>query len=81
MELSSQLSAIAAGQPWYDIDLLREGAALFSALSLDHMALEEALIYPEVQARLRPAERREMGREMAARRRAERSAKTQEGSA
>jgi len=40
----------------------------FTALSYDHIALEEVCIYPEARARLRPGERHEMGREMAARR-------------
>jgi len=73
MELSPQLDAIACGQTWFDIDVLKEGAAVFSALSADHIALEEALIYPEARARLGTVERREMGREMAARRRAARA--------
>ena len=73
MDLSPHLEAIAAGQPWYDVKVLREGGAAFSALSLDHIELEESLIYPEARARLHSDERRAMGREMAARRRAERA--------
>ena len=73
MELSPQIDAIACGHPWYDLDMLREGVAVFTALSQDHIALEEALIYPEARARLQAAERRAMGREMAARRRAQRA--------
>ena len=72
MEISPHLDAIASGQSWYDLDVLREGVAVFTALSRDHIALEESCLYPEVQSRLRPAERREMGREMATRRRAAR---------
>ena len=72
MELAPQIDAVACGQTWFDIDLLKEGAAVFSALSADHIALEESLIYPEARARLGAGERREMGREMAARRRAAR---------
>ena len=75
MELSPHLDAIATGQSWYDLDVLREGAEIFIALSRDHIALEEALVYPQARARLRPGEQLEMGREMAARRRAERAAK------
>jgi len=74
MELSPHLDAIACGQSWYDVDLLREGVQVFIELSRDHIALEESCLYPEVQSRLRPGERREMGREMAARRRAVRKA-------
>ena len=68
MELSPHLDAIAGGQSWYDVDLLREGTEVFTALSRDHIALEEACIYPEARARLGDRERREMDREMAARR-------------
>ena len=73
MELAPQLDAVANGQTWFDIDMLKEGVAVFSALSADHIALEESLIYPEARARLGSVERREMGREMAARRRAARA--------
>ena len=69
LELSPHLAAVAAGQSWYDLDMLREGAEVFIALSKEHIALEESLIYPEVRAQSRLAERGEMGREMAARRR------------
>jgi hemerythrin-like domain-containing protein len=67
---------VATGQSWYDLDALREGAEVFTALSHDHVALEESYIYPQARARLRPDERREMGREMAARRRAQRGRKS-----
>jgi len=70
MELSPHLEAVAAGRPWYDVEVLREGVAAFSALSLDHIELEESLIYPQARACLGSDERRAMGREMAARRRA-----------
>ena len=73
-ELQPHLDAIACGQSWYDVAVLREGSEIFAALSRDHIALEESCLYPEVQSRLRPGERREMGREMAARRRAAREA-------
>jgi hemerythrin-like domain-containing protein len=74
MELAPRLEAVASGQTGYDLDLLREGAAVFTALSHDHIALEESLIYPQARARLGSGERREMGREMAQRRRAQREA-------
>jgi hemerythrin-like domain-containing protein len=70
LELSPHLDAVAAGQSWYDLDLLREGADVFIALSHEHIALEEALIYPSARTRMRAEERGEMGREMSARRRA-----------
>jgi len=75
MEIAPQIDAVACGQNWYDIDILREGAEIFIALSHDHIALEESCIYPEARVRLLTTERLEMGREMAARRRAERGAK------
>ncbi len=74
-ELSPHLEALAAGHTWWDPALLREGSAVFIALSRDHIALEESLIYPEARARMRQAERGEMGREMAARRREGRAGK------
>lgn len=70
LELSPHLAAVAAGQSWYDMDLLREGADVFIALSHEHIALEESLVYPSARAQLRVSERGEMGREMSARRRA-----------
>ena len=71
-EIQPQLDALASGQAWVDLDVLREGAEIFVALSRDHVALEEAFIYPQARAAMRDPERRAMGREMAARRRARR---------
>ena len=56
MELLPHLDAIACGQSWYDVDLLREGGAVFAALSRDHIALEESCIYPQVRQHLQPHE-------------------------
>lgn len=78
-ELSAHLEALAGGQSWWDPALLREGAEIFIALSRDHITLEESCIYPEARTRLKTAERREMGREMAARRRAQREARKAAG--
>ena len=72
--LSAQLDAIANGLIGYDLGLLREGAKVFTALSHEHIALEEAFIYPQARAGQRAGEATEMGREMAARRRAHRAA-------
>jgi hemerythrin-like domain-containing protein len=72
MELSPLIAAVAAGHDGYDLDALREGIQIFTGLMQDHIALEEAYIYPEARSRLRPADLREMGREMASRRRAAR---------
>ncbi|MFZ2649035.1 MAG: hemerythrin domain-containing protein [Burkholderiaceae bacterium] len=75
MEISPQVDAVACGLSWYDLDLLREGVEIFAALSRDHIALEESVIYPQARVRLGAGEQREMGREMAARRRTRRGAK------
>jgi hemerythrin-like domain-containing protein len=71
-EIEPQLDALASGQSWVDLDVLREGAEIFVALSRDHVTLEEAFIYPQARAAMRDPERRAMGREMAARRHARR---------
>ncbi|MEO8921775.1 MAG: hemerythrin domain-containing protein [Caldimonas sp.] len=72
LELSPHLDAVASGQAWYDVDVLREGAEIFIALSHDHIALEESLIYPQARKLLADGERRDMGRKMAARHRSQR---------
>ncbi|HRI18735.1 MAG TPA: hemerythrin domain-containing protein [Burkholderiaceae bacterium] len=72
LELEPQLDALASGQAWVDIPTLREGTDIFVALLRDHVALEESFIYPEARATMPEAARHEMGREMAARRRAKR---------
>jgi hemerythrin-like domain-containing protein len=71
-ELSPLLAGLADGESWVDLESLRRGVEVFVALSHDHMALEESLIYPQARAQVPLVERRAMGREMAARRRAER---------
>jgi len=71
-ELQPHLDAIACGQSWYDGAVLREGSEIFAALSRDHIALEEGCLYPAARALLGAGEKHEMGREMAARRRAAR---------
>ncbi|HEY0856152.1 MAG TPA: hemerythrin domain-containing protein [Albitalea sp.] len=75
LELSPHVQSVAAGYNGYDIDVLREGCTIFAALVRDHIALEEAYIYPQARNRMPVNDRREMGREMAARRRAERAAR------
>jgi len=69
IELGAMLDAVGAGSTWYDVDALEHAAKLFTELSRDHVALEESCIYPEARARTHATERREMGREMATRRR------------
>jgi hemerythrin-like domain-containing protein len=73
MALEPQLAAVAAARPPFDLDMLREGVATFTALLHDHIALEESLVYPQARTALGAVGRRAMGREMAARRRAERA--------
>jgi hemerythrin-like domain-containing protein len=46
LELAPQLRAVADGQSWYDIDILRSGVPIFSDLYRDHIALEETVVYP-----------------------------------
>lgn len=72
MELQPLLSAVAAGQSFSDLETLRATADVFAALLRDHIALEESIVYPQARAQLRGPARMEMGREMAARRHAER---------
>jgi len=74
-DLAPHVLAVAAGSRSYDIDTLREGVPVLAALYHDHIELEESFIYPEAQTRMRADGRREMGREMAARHRAERTAR------
>lgn len=73
MELAPHLAAVASGQGWYDVDRLREGTNVFMALSRDHIALEESLIYPQARQLLAPRERTDMDRAMADRRRSKRN--------
>jgi len=74
-ELGPHVQAIAAGQLSYDVDFLREGVEVLAALYRDHIELEESLIYPEARAHMPDRQRREMGREMAARHRARRASR------
>ena len=69
-EIGPHLDAVASGQSSYDLDFLREAATVFTALSHDHIALEESFICPTARGRMGDGARLEMGREMAARRRA-----------
>ena len=74
-ELSPAIAAVADNRGGYDLEALREGVEIFTALSHDHIALEESYIYPQARTRLGSAELQQMGREMAERRRV-RSART-----
>ena len=46
LELAPQLRAVANGQAWYDIDMLRACVPTFTELYRDHIALEETVVYP-----------------------------------
>lgn len=52
LELEPQLQAVAEGYSWYEIDGLRHGVGVFTTLYLEHIALEESLIYPEARRQL-----------------------------
>ena len=52
IELGPQLRAIALGNNWFDVAEFKHGAEVFLSLCLDHIALEESLVYPEAKARL-----------------------------
>ena len=45
-ELAPHLGAVANGQSWYDLDLLRSCVPTFTELYRDHIALEETVVYP-----------------------------------
>jgi hemerythrin-like domain-containing protein len=55
-DLRLQLGSVAEGYAWHDVAALRTMAEVFCALYLDHIALEESLIYPESKQRLVAAE-------------------------
>ncbi len=69
LELAPQFEAMAAGYSWYNLDQLNHALPVFTALYLDHMALEESLAYPEAKARIAKWEMQGIGREMSQRRR------------
>lgn len=68
IELAPHLDAIANGQSWYDLDILREGVEVFTALCHTHVALEESLIYPQARAGLSVEQLRSMRTDMSRRR-------------
>lgn len=51
LNLSPQLESLAEGLGGLDVDLLREGVEIFTALYHDHIALEESVIYPAARRR------------------------------
>ena len=46
LEMAPHLRAVANGQSWYDIDVLRTAVPIFTELYRDHIALEETVVYP-----------------------------------
>ena len=56
LELEPTLSTIAEGFAWHDPALLREMAAVFCALYIEHIALEESIVYPASKQQLSVAE-------------------------
>jgi hemerythrin-like domain-containing protein len=46
MELGPQLAALAAGYTGYDIELLRQGFMVYADLYLEHISLEEGVVFP-----------------------------------
>lgn len=50
-ELSPQIEAIANGDSWYDLAMLRLALPVFTSLHHEHIALEESLVYPEAKRR------------------------------
>lgn len=52
LTLQPPLSAIAEGYSWYDLDMLRQALPTFVDLYVEHIRLEESLIYPAARERL-----------------------------
>lgn len=69
LTLAPPLDAIAQGYSWYDLDMLRQATTVFTELYLDHIDLEESLIYPEAKRLMRQRPEAGSGRERAAARR------------
>jgi hemerythrin-like domain-containing protein len=44
--LAPQLEAIARGDNWYDLDMLRQALPVFRNLYQEHIELEEGVVYP-----------------------------------
>ncbi|MDZ7858633.1 hemerythrin domain-containing protein [Sphaerotilus sp.] len=53
LTLAPPLDAVAQGYSWYDLDMLRQATAVFTELYMDHIDLEESLIYPEAKRLMR----------------------------
>jgi hemerythrin-like domain-containing protein len=55
-ELRPILTTIGEGYAWHEPETLRQMAAVFCTLYLEHIALEESLVYPAAKQRLSLAE-------------------------
>ncbi len=49
-EVLAQLQPVAEGFGGYDIDMLRHAADVYAALLLEHLALEQGLVFPAARA-------------------------------
>ncbi len=46
----AQLQPVAEGFGGYDIDMLRHASDVYAALLLEHLALEQGLVFPAARA-------------------------------
>ena len=49
-EVLAQLQPVAEGFGGYDIDMLRHAADVYAALLVEHLALEQGLVFPAARA-------------------------------
>lgn len=68
IQIAPSLEAATNGNLWFDTAELRHALAVFEALYVDHIVLEESIAYPEAKKRLANLNTLGMGREMAKRR-------------
>lgn len=54
-ELQPPVQAVAEGYSWYDLAMLRAAVPVFESLYQEHIALEEAVVYPAARNLLRHA--------------------------
>lgn len=73
LAIEPSLSAAADGNTWFDVTELNHALDVFEALYQEHIELEETLAYPAARKRLADVNTDGMGREMAARRAAQKA--------
>lgn len=66
--IEPSIAAACEGSQWFDPMELAHALEVFEALYMDHLLLEESLVYPEARQRLQAWDQAGMGREMAQRR-------------